>query len=320
MTTATPTAQSVTLVTQTRVLPERAEEFARWQEQVSAVVAQADGFLDQTLMPPAPPVQLDWVIVQRFASADAARAWLQSPAREALLGEVQPLLVGPVDIHLFDGDSPHPPAAPVSVVIATTLAPGQEAAFQSWQRRVAAVESTFAGFQGYKLEPPVAGVQDDWVTVLRFDSDEHLDAWLNSDARKQLLQEGEAFDAQTHLRKVRNGFDAWFATGTAAGSRAPGWKMNMLVLLMLYPVVFLFGTWVSDPLLLGRGVPFWLALFIGNMVSVPLVGSVLVPWISRVFGWWLQPAAGRGERVTRMGIALLLLLYGASLLIFSLFP
>ena len=322
MTTAATPPCSVTLVTQTRVLPDRAGDFARWQERVSAAVAQAAGFLDQTLMPPSPPVQLDWVIAQRFASGEHARAWLQSTERAALLREVTDMLVGAVDVQLFAGEGPRLPAAPVSVMIATKVKPGREDAFRRWQQRVAAVESTFPGFQGYKLEPPVPGVQDDWVSLLRFDSDEHLDAWLASDERKRLLAEAADFDEGTHLRKVRSGFDAWFVDGQNPGRKPPpGWKMNMLVLLMLYPVVFLLGKWISDPLLIDRaGLPFWLALFISNAISVPLVGSMLVPWVSRTFGWWLQPAADSGSRRTLMGIGLIVALYVLWLLIFSQVP
>jgi len=46
-------------------------------------------------IPIPPPVQLDWVIMQRFSTMEAARACLQSPEREALLLEIQPALVGP---------------------------------------------------------------------------------------------------------------------------------------------------------------------------------------------------------------------------------
>jgi hypothetical protein len=35
------------------------------------------------------------------------------------------------------------------------------------------------------------------------------------------------------------------------------WKQNMIVLLLLYPVVFLFGLWVQTPILIGKaGLPF----------------------------------------------------------------
>ena len=95
------------------------------------------------------------------------------------------------------------------------------------------------------------------------------------------------------------------ARDSTSGSRLPkerptpaAWKMNMLVLLMLYPVVFVFGALVQNPLLVGHGMPFWLALFIGNVVSVTLL-NWLVPWSARRFGWWITP---QGASVTRINI------------------
>ena len=64
----------VTIVTQTRVRPESADAFAHWQEETSAIVATFPEFIKQTVMPPSPPAQVDWVILQRFASTEAAVA------------------------------------------------------------------------------------------------------------------------------------------------------------------------------------------------------------------------------------------------------
>ncbi len=95
------------------------------------------------------------------------------------------------------------------------------------------------------------------------------------------------------------------------------WKQNMIVLLLLYPVVFLFGLLVQTPLLMGRaGLPFWLALFIGNVVSVLLL-NWLVPWASRGFGWWLAPPRDAGGRISVVGAMLIMAFYAVSLLVFS---
>ena len=59
-------AASVTIVTQTCVRPECADAFARWQGETSAVISSFPGFIEQRLMPPNPPLQVDWVILQRF--------------------------------------------------------------------------------------------------------------------------------------------------------------------------------------------------------------------------------------------------------------
>ena len=48
------------------------------------------------------------------------------------------------------------------------------------------------------------------------------------------------------------------------------------------------------------GLPFWLALFIGNVVSVVLL-NWLVPWASRGFGWWLAPTRDAGRWTSLAG-------------------
>jgi antibiotic biosynthesis monooxygenase (ABM) superfamily enzyme len=114
---------------------------------------------------------------------------------------------------------------------------------------------------------------------------------------------------------VRTGFDAWFKLGNGANP-PPAWKQNMLVLLALYPVVFLFGLWVQNPLLMDRwGAPFWLALFLGNIASVLLL-SQLVPLVSRRFNWWINPA-GDPVRMNLVGVVVIVALYGLLMLLFS---
>ena len=84
-------------------------------------------------------------------------------------------------------------------------------------------------------------------------------------------------------------------------------------------MVFLFGAWVQTPVLMGKaGLPFWLALFIGNVVSVLLL-NWLLPWISRGFAWWLAPARDSGILTGLLGTTLIVVLYGAWLFLFSQF-
>ena len=71
----------------------------------------------------------------------------------------------------------------------------------------------------------------------------------------------------------------------------------MVVLLMLFPVVFLFGHFVQVPILQVRlGIPFAVALLVGNAVSIGLL-NWLVPWASNRFAWWLSlPSAAPNAR------------------------
>ncbi len=270
----------ITIVTQTRVRPEDEKAFAEWQDGTSRTIAGFPGFLHQTVMPPSPPAQVDWVILQRFADIDSATAWLRSVERQERLAGVRPMLIGQDDVHLVRDGASRAQPAPVSVVISTRIKPGCEAAYRAWELRIAAAQTKAPGFQGYRFEPPIKGVQDDWLSVLRFDSEANLEKWLASPERLQLLEEAKPFTEEFHARVARTGFEQWFQTAAGRSAPPPAWKQNLIVLLLLYPVVFLFGTFVQTPLLSNwMGLPFAIALFVGNVVSI-IILNYLVPWTS----------------------------------------
>jgi uncharacterized protein len=306
---------AVTVVTQTRVREGKTDAFARFQAAISAAVLEQAGFIEQSVLPPNPPTQVDWVILQRFIGRDEAVAWLRSERRHALLAEVQSILSGLDDVHLVRDAATGALPSPVSAVIVTRVKPGREADYRAWEQRIAAAQARCPGFQGYRFEPPIPGVQENYVAILRFESEATLQSWMKSPERRRLLEQAVGMTESVQARIVRAGFSQWFPSEGQA--QAPAWKMNMVVLLLLYPVVFLFGLWVQAPLLMGvLGLPFWLALFVGNVVGVVLL-NYFVPWISQGFGWWLSPRPERRARVDLEGALLILALYGALLLLFS---
>jgi antibiotic biosynthesis monooxygenase (ABM) superfamily enzyme len=278
----------VTIVTQTTVRPDSTAAFETWQQETRRIIGGFTGFLAQTEVPPSPPAQEDWVIMQRFGSGASAIHWLNSPERLERLTIVQPLLTGRADVHVVRAAANATSGNPISAVVSTRVKPGCELAYRRWEQKVAVAQSAAKGLQGYRFEPPIPGVQDDWLAILRFDTEENLRAWLDSPARKALVAEAEAFTEEFHYRVARTGFDQWFQVPREGGKGPAVWKQNLSVLLMLYPVVFLFGHFIQVPLLqVGLGIPFAVALLVGNVASVILL-NWLVPWTNRRFKWWLD--------------------------------
>ncbi|RFA19855.1 antibiotic biosynthesis monooxygenase [Subtercola boreus] len=299
------TGPAVSLVIQRRVLPGSDETYRTWQRKLGTVLSTWPGFLGRDVIEPSPPTQTDWVLVQRFVDVDAARGWLQSSERAALFEEIADHFVGQEEIHLVtENERAIPDAA--SIIVTSRVDPKSETAFLAWQRKISAAEAAFPGFQGHKIERPTPGVQEDWTVILSFDTDEHLAAWTESPQRQRLLAEGEAYNSEMRVSKSRYGFGFW---GQDRPSRLMIFKDNLLVLLVLYPIVFLFGYLVGTPFL--SGVPFWLSLFIGNVVSTQLLGWLVAPWIFRVFAWWHTPGIGARREV--LGYVVLVVLYGASM-------
>ncbi len=304
-------ATPVALVIQRRVRDEGATAFALWEARVSARLQAWPGFVSQEAVPPSPPVNVDWTIVQHFVDADAARGWLQSPDRAALVEEVHDLLVGQEEVHLLH-EKGERPARTASVLITYQVPAGEEPEFLKWQRRIQVAQSKFPGFLRHKIERPVPGIHDDWLIVLSFDNEARLKAWLDSPERQALIDEGDRFGARFKVRHSNHGFDLWFPNGAAPTATGYGiFKTNLLILLVLYPLVFLWRHFVGTPILEGHGAPFWLALFIGNVFSTQLLGWLMAPAIFKAFDWWMQPDSRVSRQVA--GYATLVALYGLSM-------
>ena len=213
----------MTLVTQTRVREGMAEEFGRWQSAISTAAAEFPGFITQSVLPPNPPLQVDWVIQQRFANVEAASAWLRSERRTRLLDTGQPMLAGQDDVHLVRDSAAGVRPAPVSAVISSRVRPGQEAAFRAWEQRIAScpgqdrLVSRATGSNRRFRACRMTG----WRSCASTPSAISRPG-SNSPERKKLLEEAAPFLEEFHARVVRTGFEQWFPIGSGRDFGAGG--------------------------------------------------------------------------------------------------
>ena len=285
-----PETQHATVVTNTCVTRDHEPEFAAWQAEMSAIVAGFPGFVSGEVIPPCPPAQVDWVIVQRFETQDQLRDWLVSSRRADMLKRIQPVLVGDDAINVFMGSGGPGPGAETTAVIMTKVAPDTEDDFRAWHKRMDAAQSKYPGYLGCELQPPVPGFQEDFVTMLKFDSPERLNAWLVSPEREALLKEAQGFVEKSIIREARNGFGNWFAFGAQREGMAPAWKNNYIVLLGLYPIVML-EILFFNPLF--EWLPIPAGNFLGNIISVGVLGWPVIWLLSKWMAWWLVPKPER---------------------------
>jgi antibiotic biosynthesis monooxygenase (ABM) superfamily enzyme len=282
------TAQSATVVTNTRVRPGHEAAFEAWQQRMNEVISGFNGFLSSEIIPPNPPLQPDWVIIQRFNQPEQLKAWLDSPERSEMIKQIEAHLVGEDDISVFVGKDAAPARRlePVTAMIITRVRPGNEDAFQAWHQRIQDTQSKFPGYLGCQLQPPVEGFQEDWITLLRFDSAKHLDDWLHSEERARLVKQAENYIDRSRIRTVRTAFESWFDFGETGQAPPPSWKQAVIVEAVLFPVVMLQVLFLS-PLVAWLNLA--LLMFINTAVSVSILTWPLVPYTSRAMRWWLTP-------------------------------
>ncbi|KFG10016.1 antibiotic biosynthesis monooxygenase [Streptomyces scabiei] len=315
---------SATVVTSQKVREGLDDEYRRWQEKMNQVVRHFDGFAGTETYPPGPPgsgEERQWVVVFRFSDMDQLTAWLDSTTREELLTEGRPLLEGSPRQEVLAGSEPAVPDREegVTAVISHDVRQGREEDFEHWQTKVLKAQEKFPGFMGNELFRPVKGIQDHWVVVFRYDTREHLDAWLDSDVRERLLREGREYFSAYDVRKVGSAFSGWFRFGEGAGTEEipPNWKQAMTVVLALYPTVMVLNLTVGHGFDV-VGVPGYLALFFGNVLSVSILTWLLMPLVNRALAFWLQPGRTRTVGVHVAGAAVVVLCWALCILLFGL--
>ncbi|NUJ99680.1 antibiotic biosynthesis monooxygenase [Streptomyces lunaelactis] len=260
-------------------------EYETWQENVNTAAADYPGFLGAENSPPT-PLQPDWVVIYRFDSIAHLQAWINSATRQGLLDTGRKYFDGPATQQVVSGGT-QPKDPLVTVVVTHRVHPNHVDDFLDWQRHMSQEEGNFEGFRGTELFRPIEGLQDEWTTLYRFDNAEHLDAWLASTKRQEVLTEGEKFN-DFKLRTIDNSFGSWFAF-EENGKEAPPpseTKTAIAVWVGLYPTVVLL-TLALSPL----EMPLWLGLLVGNLFSSFIMSFFTMPYyVNRLLKRWLRPS------------------------------
>ncbi|MFI9271490.1 antibiotic biosynthesis monooxygenase [Kitasatospora sp. NPDC052896] len=92
-----------------------------------------------------------------------------------------------------------------TVVTSQRIRSGREGDYQRWQERTNRTVRGFDGFESTESYPPGPGEENEWVVVFRFSHIDQLTAWLNSSARRRLLDEGAELFEETPKQEVLGG-------------------------------------------------------------------------------------------------------------------
>jgi uncharacterized protein len=271
-----------TVVVEQRIKHGREDDVRRWQESVDQAVAPFTGYLGNDITTAGPDGE--WTVIYRFDSKPHLVSWLSSPERDEVISRGADLFDGTGSQHVLIRDNAEDM---VTIVVSHPVEKEAEQDFLDWQQRVTDAERTFPGFLGAELFRPVPGIQEEWTALYRFDTDEHVDAWLESRQRHALLEEGRRF-SDFRLKRISSPFGSWFAADEAReGGRPPArWKTAFSVLVGLYPTVVLLTLAISE---IWPDGPLWATLLLGNVLSVSLLTWVVMPIVTRALRFWLAP-------------------------------
>jgi uncharacterized protein len=174
---------------------------------------------------------------------------------------------------------------PATAVFARRVKPGRGTQYENLAREMVETSKAFPG----QLAATVLHEPDspDYTLVYSFTDRPALQAWLDSPERRRLVRQADRL-ADQHLRlPPLTGLETWFTLPHRATIKPPPrWKMWLVSLLAIYPLVVTFQATIVPtiknwPLLVRSAVLPLTLLTLMTFVVMPVVTRVVQPWLSR---------------------------------------
>lgn len=183
----------------------------------------------------------------------------------------------PVAGHASDGE-------PVTAAFARQVKPGREAEYEKLASEMIEISKAFVGhIAATMLHEPDSPT---YTLVYSFTDQHTLRAWLESPQRRWLLARGDRLAERHQQLPTLTGLETWFTLPQQATIKPPPrWKMWLVSLLAIYPLVVAFQAWLVPtikawPLLLRSAALPLTLLTLMTFVVMPVVTRVAQPWLS----------------------------------------
>ena len=180
----------------------------------------------------------------------------------------------------------------VTLVIKHRIKAGQEADYETWLRRIVSIASGYPGHLGVDVIRSKSGGLHLFTCVLRFHSTEAMQSWLDSQERRQLVEQARPMLADGDQTEVNPHNEFWFTPGPdASAAQPPRWKQACVTFLVICPLTLLIPLiwgpiFALSPLLANYVVSTALV----TITIVLLVCYLMMPAATRLFAPWLNAA------------------------------
>ncbi|WP_419735605.1 antibiotic biosynthesis monooxygenase [Pseudomonas sp. COR18] len=179
----------------------------------------------------------------------------------------------------------------VTLLVRHRVKQGGDQAYEAWLRQIVAKARTYPGHLGIDVVRGHSGGLALFTSVLRFASTEQLQVWLDSDDRRELVDQARPLLADGDQTEINADREFWFTpVQVDAPTPPPRWKQACVTFMVILPLTFLIPL-LCKPLFalwpwLGGYVP---ANVVITLTIVLLVVYVFMPRVTRLFSRWLQP-------------------------------
>ena len=181
-----------------------------------------------------------------------------------------------------------PPAEGATVVITHRLRENALAAYEDWLQEIAPLCKASSGHLDWHIVRPIPGLSETYTIVIRFDTIDHLRAWMESPTRAQLIEKVQHLFATGDDFFISSGLDFWFTPAGAKAKMPIRWKQYLVTWSAIFPLALVVPLLVT-PLLHLLGLPNnrFVGTFAVTGVVVFLMVYVVMPRYTRFLRRWL---------------------------------
>lgn len=181
-----------------------------------------------------------------------------------------------------------PPAEGATVVITHRLRENALAAYEDWLQEIAPLCKASPGHLDWHIVRPIPGLSETYTIVIRFDTIDHLRAWMESPTRARLIEKVQHLFVTGDDFFISSGLDFWFTPAEAKAKVPIRWKQYLVTWSAIFPLALVVPLLVT-PLLHFLGLPNnrFVGTFTVTGVVVFLMVYVVMPRYTRLLRRWL---------------------------------
>ena len=175
-----------------------------------------------------------------------------------------------------------------TVVITHRVRDSHQNDYESWLKEIGVVARSYPGHLGALIIRPVPGASSTYTIVIRFDTQEHLHAWMGSPERDRLIAKVQPCLVEDDRYDVQSGLDFWFTPEGVKPKFPKKWKQSLVTWSAIFPLVTGMSLLVNA-LVDALGIPhnYYLNTLVITGIVVLLMVYVVMPRYTKLVHRWL---------------------------------
>lgn len=175
-----------------------------------------------------------------------------------------------------------------SVVITHRVLEDKQPLYEAWLNEIGPKCKASEGLLDLHVIRPIKGITDTYTIIIRYDTEQHLKQWMDSDARKQLIAKAQHLRVGNDDFYIKSGLDFWFAPEGAKAKIPVRWKQFLITWSAIYPLVSCLPL-LLVPLLRQLGLPanHYVDVLIITAIVVWLMVYIVMPRYTKLVRNWL---------------------------------